>query len=161
MRPPAARGFTLVEMLVVCAMMSILAMAVLPLAEISLARWKERELRAALREIRGAIDAYKKAADQIGTPKSGESGESGYPPSLQALVDGLADPRPRAPSPRLVFLRRVPRDPFAPDGVVPEQSWGLRSYASPAHAPRPGVDVYDVYSLSARTGSNGIALRNW
>lgn len=158
-RRRAVRGFTLVEVLAVAAMMSVLALAVLPLAEIANTRWKERELRSALREIRAAIDAYKRFSDET-TPVAQRRG-SGYPPSLAALVDGLPDTRPAAPSARVVWLRRVPRDPFASAGVSAEASWGLRSYDSPADAPRPGADVYDVYSLSPRIGSNGIELRQW
>lgn len=154
-----SRGFTLVEMLVVAAMMSILAMAVLPLAEIATTRMKERELRAALIEIRAAIDRYKLLTEEAaaGRPRSG----SGYPPTLAALLQGLPDPREAAGSPPRPLLRRVPRDPFAPDGVPADASWGLRSHDSPVHAPRPGADVYDVYSLSPRIGSNGIPLREW
>lgn len=144
----AERGFTLVEMIVVAAMMSVLAMAVVPLAEINQTRWKERELRAGLWEIRQAIDAYKRLSDEAAAGRPQQ--RSGFPPTLAALVES---------SPAL--LRRVPRDPFAPDGVPAEQSWGLRSYASPAQAPRPGDDVYDVYSLSPRVGSNGITLARW
>jgi general secretion pathway protein G len=153
------RGFTLVEMLVVAAMMGVLAMAVLPLAEISNARWKERELRTALQEIRGAIDRYKRLADEAagGRPRAG----SGYPPSLESLLVGLPDASATAGAAPRPLLRRIPRDPFAPDGVPAEASWGLRSYDSPVHAPRPGADVYDVHSLSPRMGSNGVPLRQW
>lgn len=154
-----AAGFTLVEMLVVVAMMSILAMAVLPLAEITSTRARERELRAALLEIRAAIDRYKRLSDEAaaGRPPT----DSGYPPSLQALLHGLPDGRPGSGGAPRPLLRRIPRDPFAPDGVPAEASWGLRSYDSPVHQPRPGRDVYDVYSLSPRVGSNGIPLQQW
>lgn len=157
--PASSReGFTLVEMLVVVAMMSVLAMAVLPLAEVSSARSKERELRDALREIRLAIDQYKAASDRL---PAGRAHGTGYPPSLGALVAGIVDPRDPPGSPLRPLLRRVPRDPFAPDGLPAEQSWGLRSFDSPAHAPRAGDDVYDVFTLSARVGTNGIPLRQW
>lgn len=164
-------GFTLVEMLVVLAMMSVVAMAILPLSEIANTRWKERELRTALHEIRTAIDEYKRLTDRTtgdrttGDRTTGEraAAGSGYPPTLQALLEGVPardSAQGSAPRPR-PLLRRIPRDPFAPDGVPAERSWGLRSYDSPAHTPRPGVDVYDVYSLSPRMGSNGIWLRQW
>ena len=149
-----AAGFTLVEMLVVAAMMSILALAVLPLAEVAQTRAKERELRAALRDIRKAIDAYKQAHDEAMAQRPLQPvAASGYPPHLQALVEGFHPSQP--------LLRRIPRDPFAPEGVGAAESWGLRSYASPAHAPRPGADVYDVYSRSSRMGSNGVPLSQW
>jgi general secretion pathway protein G len=149
----SARGFTMVEMLVVVAMVSIVAMAVLPLAEVSNSRAKERELRQALWQIREAIDRYKRLSDQGGTAETPT--RSGYPPNLGALVSL----QPGAQGQRL--LRRLPRDPFAPDGLPAEQAWGLRSFSSSAQAPRAGEDVYDVFSLSTRMGSNGIPLQQW
>ena len=59
-------------------------------------------------------------------------------------------------------VRRVPRDPMSRyEQLPPEQSWGLRSYDSPYDAPRAGKDVFDVYSLSAATGLNGIPYKDW
>jgi len=153
-----ARGFTLIEMLVVAAMMSVLALAALPLADIAQHRSRERELRAALLEIRQALDAYKRLHDAALQGRAAQG--SGFPPSLEALEEGWTG-LPGAPVAAQRLLRRLPRDPFAPEGVPAAQSWGLRSYASPARAPRPGTDVYDVYSLSERMGSNGIPLAQW
>ena len=88
-------------------------------------------------------------------------GETGYPPDLYALVDGVEDARDPGRS-MIYFLRRVPRDPYFPDPSAPaEETWGLRSYASPPDAPRPGDDVFDVYSLSSRVGLNGVPYRDW
>lgn len=154
----ASRGFTLIEMLVVLTVMSVLAWAALPMAEMAHKRAKERELRSALATIRGALDDFKRAYDEGRITL--KSGASGFPSSLQALVEGVED----AKSPRrakLYFLRSVPRDPFS-DGTVPaEQTWALRSYASPPDTPRPGDDVYDVHSTSADIGLNGVAYRQW
>jgi len=58
----------------------------------------------------------------------------------------------------IYFLRRVPRDPIA-EGA--DGAWGLRSYKSPPGTPQPGDDVYDVYSLSADAGLNGIPYKDW
>jgi general secretion pathway protein G len=146
-------------MLVVAAMLSILAMAVLPVAEVASVRVKERELRQALLEIRAAIDAYKKVSDA--SVVSGARAGSGYPADLKTLVAGVADPRPGSRGTTLYFLRRIPRDPFAPDTVPAELTWGLRSYDSPPDAPKAGADVYDVYSLAKRLGSNGLPLGQW
>jgi general secretion pathway protein G len=151
------RGFSLIELLVVMAVLGVLAAAVMPLAEVTLQRQRERELKHALWEIRDAIDAYKRASDggTVARPADG----SGYPPNLQALVQGT--PNARNAGERLYFLRRIPSDPFAPPGVAPEQSWGLRSYQSPPDRPEPGSDVYDVYSRSAAVGLNGVPLKDW
>jgi general secretion pathway protein G len=151
----APRGFSLIELLVVMAVLGILAAAVLPLAEISLQRERERELRRALWEIRDAIDAYKRAADASGSGLV----SSRYPPTLEALVTGLPDPK--ASGRMQYFMRRIPRDPFAPSDVPAAKTWGLRSYQSPPDKPEPGADVYDVYSRSERIGLNGIALKDW
>ena len=151
------RGFTLIELLVVMAVLGILAMAAFPLAELSVQRDREHELKRALWEIRDAIDAYKKAVD-AGMATS-EPGTPGYPASLNALVAGV--PNPRAAGQLQFYLRRVPRDPFADPGLPAYKSWGLRSFQSPANAPRPGADVYDVYSLSDKLGLNGVPLKDW
>lgn len=151
------RGFTLIELLVVMAVLGILAMAALPLAEVSVRRDREHELKRSLWEIRDAIDAYKRAAEAGAVAVS--VGESGYPPSLEALVSGVPNPKDSG-RPRY-FLRRIPRDPFADDSVSAEKTWGLRSFESPADRPRPGADVYDVYSRSDKAGLNGVALRDW
>jgi len=151
------RGYTLIELVVVLAVLGLLAAAVFPLAEITLQRERERELKQALWQIREAIDAYKRANDkgQLAHPP----GSSGYPTSLQVLVAG--DSSAAVPGQRLVFLRRVPRDPFASPELPAEQTWGLRSFQSSAEQPRAGDDVYDVFSRSTRVGLNGVPLKDW
>ena len=153
-----ARGFTVIEMLVVLSILSILALSVLPVAELVHKRVKEHELRVALATIRDALDDYKHAYDAGRlAPKSGGSG---FPASLSTLAEGVEDVKNPARS-KLYFLRRIPRDPFANEQVAPEASWNLRSYASPPDDPQPGDDVFDVSSRSTASGLNGIPYRQW
>lgn len=152
-------GFTLMELVVALALLGVLALVALPLAELSWQRQREAQLRSALREIRQALDAYKQAADAGLIARS--PGDSGYPPSLQVLERGVRNQKDAKGGP-LVFLRRVPRDPFHPDPQVqPELTWSTRAYGSPPDDPREGKDVFDVASRSSRVGLNGIALREW
>jgi len=154
-----ARGFTLIELVITLAVIGLLASAALPLAQVVAKREKEAELRAALRDIRAAIDAYKLAVDPGHIER--ELDKPGYPPDLKSLYMGVRDlGNPKEVN--LYFLRRIPRDPFFPDGNVPaEETWGLRSYESPPDAPQPGDDVYDVHSLAPDKGLNGVPYREW
>jgi general secretion pathway protein G len=153
------RGFTLIELVITLAIIGLLATAAMPLANLVATREKEAELRAALRDIRGALDAYR-TASQTGHIKM-EVGASGYPPDLKSLYIGVEDAASEKKV-NMYFLRRVPRDPFFPDSTVPgEETWGLRSYASPPDDPQAGDDVFDVYSLARRNGLNGVAYHDW
>jgi general secretion pathway protein G len=181
------RGFTLIEMVVVVAIVGILAAAAQPLMALQARRQKELELRHNLRMLRSAIDAYKQAVvdGKVQPPSNSSGADNGYPPDLQVLVDGV-DLVPMTPSAavatpaatqapgtdsgaaqpvpgpqRIYFLRRLPRDPFADASLPASQTWGLRSYDSPPDAPQPGRDVYDVYSRSDGVGLDGTAHRQW
>jgi general secretion pathway protein G len=153
------RGFTLIELVVTVVIVGLLASAAVPLIELTVKRNREQDLRSALREIRSAIDAYKLATDQGRVRKTAL--QSGYPPTLAALVEGVPDAR--SPDKRLiVFLRRLPPDPTFPDASADAAAtWGKRSYASPPDRPEEGEDVFDVYSLSDKTGLNGRPYRSW
>ena len=146
------KGFTLIELMITLAIVALLASVALPLAEVTVQRNKEADLRRALREVREAIDAYKRAGDEGVIERPADA--SGYPPTLAALVDGVADKR-KPDAPKVYFLRRVPPDP------VSGEEWALRSYASPAGEPQPGKDVYDIYSRSEDTGLNGVPYKEW
>jgi general secretion pathway protein G len=132
---------------------------VFPLAELGVRRAKEQELRLALRTIRTGLDDYKAAADQGHIEL--EVGDSGYPKTLQSLVDGVVDSKsPDAET--IYFMRRLPRDPFYPDKSLPAaETWMLRSYASPPHDPQPGADIFDVISQSQQIGINGVPYDEW
>lgn len=153
-----AGGFTLIELLITVAILAMLAGGAMTFADIAVKRSREHELRAALRDIRLAIDAYKAATDAGRVKKA--SDETGYPPSLLALTEGVPDAtKPGAT--KLYFLRRLPRDPMADASLPAEATWGLRSYESEPENPRPGRDVFDVYSLSSRESLGGRPYREW
>lgn len=151
-------GFTLIEMIITVAIVAILASAVLPLSQIAVQRAKENELKTALREIRNALDAYKQAADEGRIEKKSDA--SGFPPTLAALVEGTEDIK-RPDKRKIYFLRRLPRDPFAPEELDTEDTWAKRSYESPPDAPREGSDVFDVFSKAEGVGLNGVPYREW
>jgi general secretion pathway protein G len=152
-------GFTLIELAVTLAIVGLLAGVAVQTAEIVVQRNQENELRQSLREIRKAIDAYKQAVDE-GRVIS-KVGESGYPPSLKTLVEGVVDARSPEKK-KIFFLRRVPRDPMINEmDKAADESWGLRSYASDADDPSEGADVYDVYTRSAGIGLNTVPYKQW
>ena len=137
----------------VCSILVILGALVLPVAKFSVKRGKEVRLRQALREMRNAIDEYKRFSD-AGLIEL-ELGAEGYPTELEQLLEptdlvGQVDKQKK-------FLRRIPLDPMTGD-----TEWGMRSYQDDWDADSwGGENVFDVYSLSEGTGMNGIPYRLW
>ena len=147
-------GFTLLELVVTATVLMILASVTIPLARNGLKREKEMELRRDLREMRLAIDDYKKQADQQKI-KAPPAEANGYPESLEVLVEGV--PAAGSLSKKVRFLRRIPVDPF-----TGKAEWGLRNTNDDANSSSwGGGHVYDVYSLAPGTGMNGIPYREW
>ena len=155
-RPPGGRGrkgYTLIEMVVVAAVLSILALVALPVSRYTSTRLKEAELHQQLRTLRNAVDEYKRYSDAGLIPV--ELGTDGYPSELEDLVEGTdivgqVDMKKR-------FLRRIPVDP-----MTGEAEWGLRSYQDePDSTSWGGENVYDVYSLSEGVGLNGEPYSQW
>lgn len=163
-RPPArrGRGFTLVELLAVLVIVGVLAVAAQPLNELVLRRAQETQLRLALRELRNAIDEHRLLVEAGQLARGRDA--SPYPASLASLADGLPllDGQGQPAGDRRVYLlRRVPRDPFAERSLAAEDTWGLRSSASPPDAPRAGADVFDVRSRSELSALDGTRYREW
>ena len=143
-------GVTLIELIIVCAILSILAMAALPVVKFTVKRNKERELRADLWEMRRAIDAYKDAADKGGIQTKADS--NNYPPDLQTLVDGVD-----IQTKKVRFLRRIPTDP-----MTGNTDWGMRSNQDePDSDSFGGQDVFDVYTKSNGTALDGTKYSTW
>ncbi|HET7061880.1 MAG TPA: type II secretion system protein [Nitrosospira sp.] len=156
----AQEGFTLIEMTIVVAIMAILASSAVPLYELTAKREKEQELRLALRQIREALDAYKRAVNEGRIAKQAEK-KSDYPVKLEDLVDGVPDAKDPGKR-KIYFLRRLPRDPMSEDrSLSAAETWGKRSYESPPDNPQPGDDVFDIYSRSQVIGLNGIPYDKW
>jgi general secretion pathway protein G len=155
-------GFSFIELIITLAIVAILASVTMPLASVVAQRNKESELRHNLRQLREAIDAYKKASDEGRVKKENE--DTGYPPDLDILVEGTEDLKD-IDKKKIKFLRRIPIDPMqsnasaSGDEDVPQ--WGLRSYESTPDRPTAGQDVYDIYSLSTQIGTNGIPYAQW
>lgn len=151
------KGFTLVELLVTLAILALLGSLAVPVAQLHQQRQREAALRVALRDIRSALDAYKRASDEGRIARETRTA-SGYPPNLQVLVDGVEDRRSSERA-RLRFLRRLPRDPFHDDPDTPDaETWGLRAHDSEADDPRPGDDVYDVHRVTAKPGKRSSVM---
>jgi general secretion pathway protein G len=152
-RRRSERGFTLAELVMVASIMVILAAVALPVAKFTARRTKEMELRAALREMRSAVDEYKRYSDMGLIPV--DLGTDGYPAELEVLVEGVEVVG--QVDKKLKLLRRIPVDP-----MTGEREWGLRSYQDDFDATSwGGENVYDVYSLSGAVGLNGVPYREW
>lgn len=148
-----AAGMTLLELIIACAILSVLATAALPLARVAIMRRKEAELRYDLRQMRDAIDHYKDYADQ--NKIQVQAGTEGYPPDLETLVKGV--PLTGVQDKRIHFLRQLPVDP-----MTGNKDWGMRSVQDdPDSTSWGGTDVFEVFSKSTATAMNGSKYSDW
>lgn len=148
-----AKGFTLIELILACSILFVLAAVAVPLARVAVKRRKEADLRYDLREMRTAIDRYKDAADK--NLIQVKAGTEGYPPDLDTLVKGVQ--LTGAKSQHVRFLREIPKDPMT--GTV---DWGLRSVQDDTDSTSwGGQDVFDVYSKSIGTALDGTKYSDW
>lgn len=146
-------GMTLLELIIACSILVILSSAALPVARFSIVHRKEAELRRDLREMRDAIDRYKDAADR--NLIRVELGSEGYPPDLETLVKGVQ--LGAAADRRIRFLRKIPVDP-----MTGQAEWGLRAMQDePDSTSWGGKNVFDVYSKSQATASDGTRYADW
>jgi len=146
-----ARGFTLLELIIATAILSILTMMALPLARVTIQREREKELRRALWDMRDAIDRYKDAADRNAFQTKVDSG--GYPPDLETLVKGVEAQGGK----KMRFLRSLPIDP-----MTKSKEWGMRSMQDdPDSDSWGGQSVFDVYTKSEGTALDGTKYKDW
>jgi general secretion pathway protein G len=166
-----AAGMTLLELIIACAIMLILATSAVPMARVMVVRRKEEDLRIALRQIRTAIDRYKDSADQ--NKIQVQAGTEGYPPDLATLVNGVQMTGGQVPGGALLggtsssslsagkqkihFLARIPVDP-----MTGSTDWGLRSVQDDTDSTSwGGQNVFDVYTKSGGTAMNGTRYTEW
>jgi len=146
-------GYSLVELVVVAALLSILALMALPTAKYTVKRSREMQLRSALRQVRFAIDEHKRYAD-AGLIAI-EDGTDGYPEELEVLYEGVELANKTDGEVR--FLRKLPEDP-----MTGRAEWGVRSTQDDFDSRGSGGEnVFDVYSESRGVGLNGIPYAEW
>lgn len=145
-------GFTLLELIVAATILSILTLLALPLAQITIKREREKQLRQALWEMRDAIDRYKDAADR-GALGQTKVDTWGYPPDLETLVKGVEMQGGK----KIRFLRSIPTDP-----MTNSKEWGMRSMQDdPESDSWGGQNIFDVYTKSENTGLDGTKYKDW
>lgn len=143
-------GVTLIELIIVIAIVAILSSVLPPVVRFQIKREKERTLRHNLWEIRDAIDRYQDASDS--GKFSNKIDSLGYPPDLQKLVDGED-----VHGHKLRFLRRIPIDP-----MTGSTEWGLRSNQDdPDSDSWGGQNVFDVHTKSQVTALDGSKYASW
>ena len=150
------RGFTLVELIVTVALISVLVSLAVPLTRNAVQREKEAQLHQALRDMRSAIDRYKDAADrgQI----MADAMANGYPPDLETLANGVD--LLTAVGKKIYFIRAVPNDPMSE--CLCNTDWDLRSdQDDPTSGSWGGQDVFDVHTKSNGTALDGTKYKDW
>jgi general secretion pathway protein G len=154
-RQSSQSGLTLLELIVSCAILALLASMAIPVARFTAMRERENMLRYDLRYMRDAIDRYKDLADHGQIRVDATTG--GYPPNLETLVKGVPLTSTTGSAKNIHFLRSIPVDP-----MTGKTDWGLRSTEDdPDSTSWGGQNIFDVYSQSQGVGLNGSKYSEW
>jgi general secretion pathway protein G len=151
--PPAragaqSAGFTIAELITVCAIITILSAIALPVARFGFRRQKEIELREHLRKLTDAIDYYHdlRVGNRIKDPVSIGQGE--YPKKLEDLTKPI----------ELIDGQKIRllRDRDLVDPMTGKNEWiELCTSDDPDKSDGCGDNVFDVHSKSTATALDG------
>ena len=130
-RPALRRGYTLIELIIVMAIISVLVSIAVPLYQKSLLRTKETLLKNNLFTLRTVIDEY--TFDKQKAPQT-----------LQDLVDQG-------------YLRAIPFDPITGNN----QSWRVIMEDAVSSVDQTSPGVYDVRSGSDKRSLEGTIYSEW
>jgi general secretion pathway protein G len=148
-----AGGFTIAELITVCAILAVLAATTLPVAQFGIRRQKEIELHAKLRRITDGIDRYHDImtippTSPIRPAEMAALGSEGYPKELQDLVKGI-----KLNDGRTV---RILRDRDLIDPITGKKEWMTRSTTDdPDTTSSDGNNIFEVHSTSTALTLDG------
>jgi general secretion pathway protein G len=128
---PQERGFTLIEMIIVLAIVSILTSIAIPVYRLHILHAREAVLREDLFSMRQSIDQYTQDKNKA-------------PQNLEDLVSSG-------------YLHLVPKDPFTDSN----QTWQPVSDDSIQQLDQTDPGIVDVHSGSNQVGSDGTAYNTW
>jgi general secretion pathway protein G len=149
-------GFTLLELIITLAILSILVGMAMPVMRNNIKRQREVELRHNLRELRIALEKFRADAEKgLFIELESDRFKDFYPTKLEYLVEGM---RMRGTVDKTKrYLRRIPRDP-----MTNSTEWGLRSTEDdPDSTSWGGENIYDVFTKSSDTALNGTKYVEW
>lgn len=139
MRHGHESGFTLVELIIVIAIIGILATIAIPSFKPAPDKAREAVLKTDLHTMREALDQY--FADK-----------ARYPESLDTLVDEG-------------YLRAVPVDPFTQSSstwrLIYANETGNQDNPTPEEEAAAAPGIFDVKSGSSRRGLDGTEVSDW
>lgn len=163
------RGFTLIELVAVLAIVGLLAAAAVPLQQLAQRRAQEQALREGLRTLRGALDEHRRLVEARRIAAGPEG--SPWPATLDDLVRGLPtldeQGQARPDGPRIYLLRRLPRNPLADATLPAAATWRVRGSQQPpgpaSQWGRSGAsgDVFDVAADSEASALDGSRYADW